>query len=268
MLLLSHIPDYKPKEIKDFLNRFSPKPVKSYYLDILIAGDFLTAEELQVWLPVSRINSYREILPWLKKMISKKLTADQKQTVIAKLRKHFPSDEKARKEASSFLALHYLKTDQITEIFQTWNQISSAFSNKNLALEFFEKSFNEKEKTCTNFKSPPMAKKAASSPLLKFIEQCCQILNSKTGTVIRGFKPPASLRSSALAKDFVFLVRIQNKTLWLEKGIAQLQNKTSQMIMNLKASITKYQKREWSLKELATKSEACYKGKLIFLKKN
>ena len=169
ILLLSHIQHYRPEEIKSFLNRFSPKPVRSYYLDILIAGDFLIVEELQIWLPLAGVDSYRETLPWLKKMISEELTMEQKQDVLARLLKHFPSEEKDRKDASSFLALHYLKTDQTEEIFKYWNQISSAFGEKNLALELFEKSLNNREKHCGNLKSLVAVKSIKSSPLLKFI---------------------------------------------------------------------------------------------------
>ena len=256
ILLLSHIQDYQPEEIKSFLNRFSPKPVRSYYLDILIARDFLTVEELQIWLPLAGVDSYRETLPWLKKMISEELVMEQKQDVLARLLRHFPSGGKDKKDASSFLALHYLKADQTEEIFKHWYQISSAFSEQNLALELFEKSLNNREKNCGSLKSLVVAKSIKSFPLLKFIDQCCQLASSEENTVISGFKLPSSLQSSDLAEDFVFLVRIQNKTLWLEKNISQLKDKTSGMIMDLKRSVTKYQKREWHLKALAPKSEA------------
>ena len=75
----------------------------------------------------------------------------------------------------------------------------------------------------------------------------------QTLTFIKGFKLPVHLRSSSLAGDFAFLVRIQNRTFWLEKakGISHLENKTSKMIMNLKALIGKYQKREWRREVLA-----------------
>ena len=130
LLLLSNIQDYQPKEIKGFLNLFSPKPVKSYYLDVLLSEDFLTVAELQKWLPLSGVASYRETIPWFKKMVSEKLSMEQKQRVVAKMLKHFPSEEKDRREVSLFLSLHYLKTDQVTEIFQHWNLLSSVFNKK------------------------------------------------------------------------------------------------------------------------------------------
>lgn len=256
MLVLSHIQDYQPEEVRSFLNLFSPKPVSSYYLDLLTAGDFLTVEELQEWLPLSDVKSYSEALPWFKKMVSEKLSADQKRIVINKLLQHFPSGKKDRQDAALFLALHYLKTDQVSTIFQHWNRLSSIFDKKKFAVDLFEKSFSQSERACEDLKTLPVSKKVNSFPLLKFIHQCCQIVNSKKSVVINKFKPPFFLRSNPLAKDFVFFSRVQNETLWLEKGISQLQKRTSKMIMGLKASITKYQKREWRLETLAKRSES------------
>ena len=68
LLLLSHIQDYKKEEIKKFFNLFSPKPVSGDYLNLLIAEDFFTVEELEVFLPLSKVNSYHEAIPWFQKM--------------------------------------------------------------------------------------------------------------------------------------------------------------------------------------------------------
>lgn len=255
MLLLSRIQEYQSEEIKSFLNLFSPKPVESHYLDILLSGDFLTVMELQKWLPLSSVNSYRKTIPWFKKMVSEELSVNHKQKVVAKLLEHFPSEKKDKEEVSLFLALNYLKENQITEILKHWDLLSSAFNKKNLTVELFEKSLNNREKVCVNLQSQPVSKRIKSFSLLKFIDQCCQIISSERHTTIHGFKPPSLLRSNALARDFVFLVRVQNKTLWLEKNISQLENKTSRMIMNLQSAIAKYQKRKWKLNAVATKSE-------------
>ncbi len=254
ILFLSHIQKYKPEEVKAFLDRFSPKPVDSYYLDILAAGDFLTVEELQKWLPLSGIDSYRKIPAWLKKAISGELNEGQKKIVIGKLLEHFPSGGKDRKDASLFLALHYLKTEQVSDIFKHWNKISTVFEKKNLAVELFEKSFSHGGEVCTNLKSLLASKSTKSHSLLKFMGQCCQVMESKT--TLHGFRTPSVLRSNPLAEDFVFFVQTQNKTLWLEKNISRLQNRTSGMIMDLKTVITKYEKRSWHLETLAVRSKA------------
>ena len=253
MLFLSHLQDYKPKEVKKFLDRFSPKPIKSHYLDILIARDFLTVEELQKWLPISSIDSYHKTLPWLKKAISGELNEDQKKIIVTKLLEFFPSEKKDRKKASLFLALHYLKTEQISDIFKHWDQISSVFDKKNLAVELFEKSLNRGEEACKNLKPLLISKNVNSHSLLKFMDQCCQIMESGEKTTVRTLKTPSVLKSSTIAGDFVFFVRIQNRTLWLEKNISLLENKTSKMIMDLKTVITGYQKREWRMETLAVK---------------
>ncbi len=256
MLLLSHIKGYKPEEIKRFMNIYSPKPLESRYLDILISADFLTVTELQEWLPLAHVDSYRKVVPWFKKMISDDLAPEQMQIVMAKLLKHFPSDKKDIKDASSFLALHYLKTEQMSEIFRSWDRIHSAFDEKSLAVELFEKSFDKREKTCQELKSLSVSQRGKSYTLLRFMNQCCQVIINEESAFIEGFKLPPALRFSDLAGDFIFLVRIQNKTLQLEKNISQLKDKTSKMIMNLKSSITKYQKRKWRLEAAAIKSEA------------
>ena len=254
MLFLSHIEDYKKEEVKDFLNRFSPEPVGSYYLDILIAGDSLTVNELQKWLPLSGIDSYRKTLPWLKKAISGEINEEQKKIIIAKLLEYFPSGKKDSKEASLFLALLYLKGEQISDIFKHWNKISSVFNKKNLAVELFEKSLtHKKEKACESLKPLLASKNANSYSLLKFMDQCCQIMESEGSVSVGRFKIPSVLRSNALAGDFTFFMRVQKRTQWVQKNISQLQNKTSRMIMTLKTSITGYQRREWRLKILAEK---------------
>lgn len=252
MLFLSHIEEYKPEEVKKFLDRFSPKPVESHYLDILLAGDFLTVKELQRRLPLPGIDSYRKTLPWLKKAISGEINEDQKKIIVAKLLEYFPSEKKDRKDASLFLALHYLKEEQVSDIFNNWDKISSAFNKKNLIVELFEKSLAHKKKeACKGVKPLLVSKSIGFYSFLKFMDQCCRIMESERNVSVGKFKIPSVLRSNALAGDFSFFVRVQNRTWWVEKNISKLQNKTTRMIMTLKGSITGYQKRDWRLKILA-----------------
>ena len=254
-LLLSRINNYSPEEIRYFLNHFGSKPVEGYYLDILIVRtDILTPESLQQWLPVSRVESYKKLLPWLKNSLSGNINPLQKKEVLEKLLKYFPSKKKERKEAGLFLALNYLKTNQISEIFKHWNKISSVFRKKDLAVSLFEKSLYEVSSICNDLSlSSPVYKHISSDSFLRFIFQCCQIVNSEGETWESDLKVPSVLRSNALARDFVLLTHAQKKTVWLEKNMFQLKNKTSQMITDLQKGIAKYQKRKWRLKTVAQK---------------
>ena len=67
LLVLPHIKDYQPEELRNFLKLFSPKPVSSYYLDVLSIGDFLTTAQLEEWLILSKVKSYPELFPWFRK---------------------------------------------------------------------------------------------------------------------------------------------------------------------------------------------------------
>lgn len=269
-LILSHIDKYQPKEIKQFLNRFSSKPLKKYYLDILIyKPEAVTVEELKQLLPLSKVDSYRKTLPWFKKALANHIDSSQKASVMSKLLHYFPSKKKDRKTVSLFLTINYLKADQIHVIMEHWNKLSSVFLKKNMAIELFEKILYNKN-SCVNVVWPEVLKKINHSPLLKFIYQCCRMMkpqgdgffimedgNKKkiTHKIPGGFKLPSVLRSSTLAWDFVWLSRTQKTTLWMEKGISQLDNKTSKMIMNLKTAVSRYQKRKWHLKSVAKQME-------------
>ena len=96
--------------------------------------------------------------------------------------------------------------------------------------------------------------------LVSFIHQCCEIVHlpykNKNKETVKELpsliqKTPIILKSSALAKDFMFLVDIQKNTLFLEKNISLLEKRTSKMVMNLKKSVSRYQKRKWHLKIVA-----------------
>ena len=292
MLFLSHIKEYQPEEIKAFLSRFSPKPAKSYYIDILIEADFLAPEEMEAYLPLSRADSYRKIAPWFQMALSEKLSAKQKDIIISKLLDHFPSKKEDQKTAALFLALHYLKTGPIADVFRYWGRVSAAFEKKALAMELFEKGLGEAAPACRAFSSSFLAsadsekksfQRGGSSPknaavkgtgggalmmaavknssLLQFMRQCCLLMESKGDAPKheesrRRLKPPAVLKGSPLAGDFVFLADIQNRTVYLEKDISRLESRTSEMIMKLKSSILRHQKRKWSSKALVERAAA------------
>lgn len=263
-LLLSHINIYQSRKIKDFLNRFSKEPADGYYLDILInREDVLTTKMLQQWLPISDIDSYRKILPWLKKALVGEVTFLHREAIVKKLLEYFPSKREDKKIASLFLALHYLKTDQIFGgIFNHWDKVSSIFNKENLAVELFEKSLYNKD-VCESLGSSKILSEVKTGSLLWFTYQCCQIMESKANAkIVHNLKVPLLLRSSFLAWDFVLLVRIQKRTLWLEKGVSQLHSKTSKMIMDLKKAVSSYQKRKWRLEIVARKVDSLLKKQI------
>ena len=287
VLLLSDIDSYQPEEIKAFLNRFGSKPVRGYYLDILIArSEVVTTEELQQFLPLSAVDSYHKILPWFKKVLSDNVNSSQKDQVVNKLLKYFPLKQKDRKTVSLFLALHYLKTDQVPLIAEHWNKLSSVFAKKNMAVELFERSLSN-QSSCASESWLRAWDKVKLSPLLKFTYQSCSMIMEEelpsAGNKIKSekgeqmvksqvkdqevrpafekripfgrLKQPVLLRSSALARDFVLLARTREKTLWMEKGISQLSKRPSKMIMDLKQAISFYQRRKWHLKLVAKQME-------------
>ncbi len=286
-LLLSDVDSYQPEEIKAFLNRFGSKPVRGYYVDILIArSEVVKTEELQKFLPLSAVDSYHKILPWFKKVLSDNVNSSQKDQVVNKLLKYFPLKQKDRKTVSLFLALHYLKTDQVPLIAEHWNKLSSVFAKKNMAVELFERSLSN-QSSCASESWLRAWDTVKLSPLLKFTYQSCSMIMEEdvpsSGNKIKGekgepmvksqvkdqevhpalekripfgrLKQPALLRSSALARDFVLLARTREKTLWMEKGISQLNKRPSKMIMDLKQAISFYQRRKWHLKLVAKQME-------------
>ena len=95
---------------------------------------------------------------------------------------------------------------------------------------------------------------------MKFMDQCCQMLAEKEGGPAPGLKIPPVLRFNDMARDFVWLARVQNKTGQLEKRISLLERNTSGMIKGLKKAVSNYKKRKWRLPAAGEKAE-------IFLKK-
>ena len=227
-------------------------------------------------MPLARADSYRKIAPWLQQALAERLSAKQKEALTAKLLAHFPLAREDQKSASLFLAIHYLKADDIEKIFQHWGKLAAAFEKKALALELFEKSLaGGKAGGCEAWPAPfasfqagggPSKKEAAgraggggaafpaarSRPLTRFMAYCCQLL--KSGAPAGRLKPPSVLKSSPLAGDFVFLSRVQSRTAYLERGISRLEDRTSKMIMALKRSVSRHQKRKWSSKALAERA--------------
>ena len=269
LLFLSHIADYRPDDRKKFLNRFGSNPLKPYDLDILIAGDFLTVDELQVWLPFSEVDSYRKTLPYFKKAVSGELLSeDQREKLMGKLLKYFPSQKKDREDAAVFLTLNYLKSGRTADIFKHWDKVAFVFNKKNFAEELFEKNLQEGKTVCEGFKRSPAQKLTVSSPLLKFMDQCCRLLAEKEdGKPAPGLKIPSVLRSNDMARDFVWLARVRNKTLGLEKRISRLEKNTSGMIRDLKKAISNYKKRKWRLPAVAEKVELLLKKQIELFSK-
>ena len=263
LLFLSYIEDYRPDDRKKFLNRFGSKPLKPYDLDILIAGDFLTVDELQAWLPFSDIDSYKKTLPYFKKAVSGKLfSEEQREKLMEKLLKYFPSQKKDREDAAVFLVLNYLKSGRMDDIFKHWDKVAFVFNKKNFAEELFEKNLQEGKAACEGFKNSPAQKLTASSSLLNFMDQCCRLLMEKEDKPSLGLKVPSVLQSNDMAWDFVWLARVRNKTLQLEKRISRLEKNTSGMIRDLKKAISHYKKRKWRLPEVAEKVELLLKKQI------
>ena len=271
-LFLSHIKEYQPEEIKSFLSRFSSKPARLEYIDILItAADFLTVKEMEAYLPLGQADSYHKITPWFHKALSGKLPDSTTNIIIQKLLKHFPLKKTDQKTAALFLALHYLKNSLVKEIFYHWEKLSPAFGKESLAVELFEKSLSDSTASCSALSDLLGQKSVKNSPLGKFMNQCCRLSALKKGvvsqTLRRRLKPPAVLRKSALAGDFVFLSRIQRRTVYLKKNISHLEGRTSKMIMRLRSSILNHQKRKWRSKALAEKTEALLQNQIGFFEK-
>lgn len=250
-LVLSNIKNYSSTTIKSFFNRFALNPIDEYYLDIIInQHKIFTVQELQKWIPISSINSYRKSIPWLKKSLLHQLNNTQEKQIVEKLLEYFPV--KNKQEVSLFVAIYYLKKDKLLNIFNNWNIISSAFDKKALAVELFEKVLYNDNQLCKQLQSVFALKKVKIPKLLQYTIKCCKIKNSKT-IKIHTLKIPNVLKSSALAWDFILLVNIHKKTNRLKKNINKLHNQVSVMIMRLKKDLLKYKNRKWRLKTIGQK---------------
>ena len=261
VLLLSHINDYNKEELESFINRFSVKPLSSYYLNILVVrDDIVTEKNLNQWLPLSDIDSYAQAKPYMQAFLAGHLSEESKKALSTKLINSFLIKEKEKQEVAMFLTLYYLQSQQTVDIFKNWTQLSSAFTQKSLAVELFEKSLLDGGIICKNLRSVFNPTKAGipsdKSPLIDFIYHCCKAVypSAKPSWVIP--RVPLILRSSSLARDFMFFLAIQRKTLKIEKSISRLEKNTSKMIMGLRKSISRYQKRKWHLEIVAQEAQA------------
>ena len=290
LLLLPHINSYKKADIKAFMDRFSVRPLSLYYLNILIARkDLLTEQNLSQWIPLADINSYAQSKPYIQAFLSGHLTKETEKALSVFFKKSAFKNSPSymeKKQISLFLALYYLKSHQIEDIFKNWDNISSVFRKKDLAVDLFEKTLLDEGKSCQALRSVINKKNLKNNKadhLQAFIYQSCAVLyppqdnvmmattKAKTklgqsvalGTVDKGWlkslpkiqNVPAVLRSSALARDFMFLKYVQKNTLRLETSITHLENKTPQMIMKLRRSLSRYQKHQWRLKKVAKVSQ-------------
>ncbi len=295
LLVLSHLSTWSTSALKAFMDRFSSRPLSTHYLNILtVREDMITEENLNRWLPLSDIDSYARSKPYMQAFLSGVLGESHKKALAKKLLKYFPSKIQDQKSAGSFLALYYLKSDQVANIFMHWGKM--VFAQKALAVELFEKSLYKGKKTCPNLyrllnKSPDLdINQLKTSPLLSFIYQCCRLLyppvsegaknmlaqvktaDVKEGPALLNTLPPlrrvpSVLRSSPLASDFVVLARVNRKTLYLQKDISQLEKKTAKMVMDLRKAVSRYEKRQWRLESVARQVHSLLKTQIDLFEK-
>ena len=278
LLVLSHLSAYSPSVLKAFMDRFSLRPLKTHYLHILTAReDIITETNLNLWLPLSDVDSYARSKPYMQAFLSGVLDERHKTVLAEKLLKYFPSKSQDQKSAGSFLVLYYLKSDQLADIFKHWGKM--VFTQKALAVELFEKSLYNGNKTCPNLYRLG-DKPVKASPLLSFIYQSClmvyppsvegkksEVAPLKTVSVPLIQEVPSILRSSALALDFVVLARVNRKTLYLKKDISQLEKKTAKMVMDLRKAVSLYEKRKWRLESVAQQVHSLLKTQMDLFEK-
>ena len=255
-LVFSRMKYYSSSEIRSFLDLFGSKPLEGYYLDLFLAReDLLEIEHLQKWLPISKVRTYSQLLPYLKKAISNIDNFPQINLVVKKLLEIFPKEKEAKKLASQFLAVYYLKTQKLVDIFEQWEKLQSAFYKKELAVELFESTLYSK-KGCKTIKLYAVSRKMSSFPVLRFTHNACKILKAgKDLKVVHNLRMPNKLKSSRLAWDFVILSQTKKKTIRLKKSISQLGDRTAKMILSLKKSVLRTQKRKWRLQQVAQRMQ-------------
>lgn len=245
-LVLSGIRSYSSKELRTFLYQWASLPVSGIYLDIMESAKkgLLSEKDLDNWLPLKRVNSYTTVVPWMRQALSKPLELEKQKVLVDKILTYFPSDLKAQKKTASFVSLHFLKTDQIDKVFANWEKLNTAFVNRHLAVELFEKSVYDADEYCSSVVDvQPLKKK---SLLVSFIRQSCALLDSDNQSTHK-MKIPKILSSSLLAQDLAVLRLTHNRTLRLKKGISSLEYKTAPMVLKLRQSIVNFHKRKWKL---------------------
>ncbi len=262
--------EYGIKELKSFLDHFATVPVKGLYADVLtVREEDLPMAVLQKWLPVSQINSYQGLLPYLNKALSGEVSASQKEEIVKKLLEYFPDRKKDHQSAAMFLVLHYFKTNQERKIFEHWGKVADVFSKKNPAVKLFETSMHGEGICDFLIDSGFLKKESDNNNLLKFIHQSCQMVRPESGEgkTAGWSKPPARLKSNPLVRDFVILRSIQRKTFQLENNISRLKEDTPKMVRDLRQSISRYQNRRWRLKAVAVTAEALLKKQVLLFER-
>ena len=264
-LVLSGIQSYQSEELKTFLYQWASLPVSGIYLDILKSRrkGLSNEKDLDHWLPLKRVKSYASIVPWIKQSLSNPLQPKKQKVLVNKVLEYFPSRLKDQKKAASFLSLHFLKTDQLSEIFKYWKKLNIAFSNKHLAVELFEKSVYGTDKYCPSIIDLSMSSK--QQELFSFIQQSCLLL-SENNQSIHKIKIPKVLLSSLLAQDLAVLRLIHNKTLRLKKGISNLEYRTAPMVLGLRKSIVNFHKRKWRLNAVQSRCQNLIQNQIVLFR--
>ena len=263
-LVLAGIRSYRPKELKVFLYQWASLPVSGVYLDIMKSRKkgLLSEKDLDNWLPLNRVNSYTTIVPWIKQALSKSLQPEKQKILADKVLTYFPFHVKDQGKVASFLSLHFLKTEQLNKIFEHWEKLNIAFSNKHLAVELFEKSIHGADKYCPFVEEVLSSKK---QEFISFIRQSCVLLRAENQSIHK-MKIPKILFSSLLAQDLAVLRLTHNKTLQLKKRISSLEYRTAPMVMGLRKSIINFHKRRWKLNTAQSKCQSLIQTQIALFK--
>ena len=263
-LVLADIRSYNSKELKTFLYQWASLPVSGVYLDIMKSSKkgLLSEKDLDNWLPLNRVNSYTSVVPWIKQALSDPLQPKKQKILVDKVLTYFPSHLKDQRKVASFLSLHFLKTEQLSKIFEHWEKLNIAFSNKHLAVELFEKSIHGADQYCPAVEAVLFSKK---SELVSFIRQSCVLLRVENQSLHK-MKIPKILLSSLLAQDLAVLRLTHNKTLRLKRRISSLEYRTASMVMGLRKSIINFHKRRWKLNTAQSKCQRLIQDQIVLFK--
>ena len=261
-LIIADNKQYNSSEIEKFLNRFAEIPLSSDYLPLLLITDF-EVYVLEKWIPLPAVKSYEYISPWLKKALSNELSNFKKRLVVNKLIRYFPTHKRNQSHAANFLAFYYLEKESVSEIFNQWNKVAQVFRKKQLAKKLVEQALYNESSNCNPILSGYSFKRVKNFPVLKFIYQSCQLLQSKELNSLSYLKVPSVLRSSSLAWDFSLLNRVHRKTVYLKKNLSQIHNKTVPMIMDLKNMVTHCQNRSWNIEKMKNRSRSLLNTQIV-----
>ena len=252
-LIISNEALFNKREIKRFLDRFSNQPIQSFYMPLLLIID-PEVIVLQKWAPLHLVHTYDYLKPWLKKILSDELDNSEKRLVVKKLIKYFPNNQVDSDQAARFLGFYYLQKKYTSEIFNHWSKVEKVFQKKDLAKKLVEQSLSNDSSSCRSLSSTYSMEQVKKIPVLKFIYQSCELLDSQVSVLLPVLQMPAVLRSSPLAWDFFLLNRLHRQTFYLKKNLSQIQHKTAKMIMDLKKMVMNCQNRSWRLEKMRKKS--------------